>query len=92
MIQNNVRKIFNKYYETFTEDKIKNRKQITRSKIFDYFIKGIATSIKEEVTGMKTGLFIDQLNKFTIIYASKKAANKHELDCQPPKVNHSNLD
>ena len=85
--------VFNKHYETFTEDNIHNRKKITKSKIFDYFIKGIATATKEEVTGMKTGLFIDSLKKFTIIYASKKAANKHELDCQPhPKVNHTNLD
>ena len=87
------KKIFNKHYETFTEDNINNRKKITRSKIFDYFIKGIATATKEEVTGMKTGLFLDELNKFTIIYASKKAANKVELDSQPhPKVNHTNLD
>ena len=86
-------KIFNKHYETFTEDNIYNRKKITRSKIFDYFIKGIATATKQEVTGMKTGLFIDELNKFSIIYASKKAANKQEFDCQPhPKVNHTNLD
>ena len=86
-------KIFNKHYESFTEDNIHNRKKITRSKIFDYFIKGIATATKEEVAGMKTGLFIDDLKKFTIIYASKKAANKHELDCQPyPKVNHTNLE
>ena len=87
------KKIFNKHYETFTEDNIYNRKAITKSKIFDYFIKGIATATKEEVTGMKTGLFIDELNKFTIIYASKRAANKVELDSQPhPKVNHNNLD
>ena len=87
------KKIFNKHYETFTEDNKNNRKQITRSKIFDYFIKGIATATKEEVNGIKTGLFLDELNKFTIIYASKKAANKYELDCQPhPKVNHCNID
>ncbi len=87
------KKIFNKHYETFTEDNINNRKKITRSKIFDYFIKGIATATKEEVTGMKTGLFLDELNKFTIIYASKKAANKVELDSQPhPKVNHTNIE
>ena len=86
-------KIFNKHYENFTEDNIHNRKKITKSKIFDYFIKGIATATKEEVSGMKTGLFMDKLNKFTIIFASKKAANKQELDSQPhPKVNHSNLE
>ena len=87
------RKRFNKHYETFTEDNVNNRKKITKSKIFDYFIKGIATATKEEVTGMKTGLFLDELNKFTIIYASKKAANKIELDSQPhPRVNHTNLE
>ena len=85
-------KIFNKHYETFTEDNIYNRKKISRSKIYDYFIKGISTATKEEVTGMKVGLFLDNLNKFTIILASKKAANKQEFDSQPyPKVNHSNL-
>ena len=87
-------KIFNKHYNTFTEDNINNRKKINnKSKVFDYFIKGIATATKEEVTGMKTGLFMDKLNKFTIIFASNKSANKQEFDSQPhPKVNHSNLD
>jgi len=86
-------KIFNKHYETFTEDNIYNRKKITRSKIYDYFIKGISTATKEEVSGMKVGLFLDNLNKFTIILVSKKSANKQEFDCQPyPKVNHSNLE
>ena len=87
-------KIFNKHYNTFTEDNINNRKKINnKSKVFDYFIKGIASATKEEVTGMKTGLFMDKLNKFTIIFASNKSANKQEFDSQPhPKVNHSNLD
>ena len=87
-------KIFNKHYEAFTEDNINNRKKINnKSKVFDYFIKGIASATKEEVTGMKTGLFMDKLNKFTIIFASDKSANKQEFDSQPhPKVNHTNLD
>ena len=86
------KKIFNKHYETFTEDNINNRKKITRAKIFDYFIKGIAPATKDEVTGLKTGLFIDQLNKLNIIYASKKAANTQEFDTQPyPKINHNNM-
>ena len=86
-------KMFNKHYNTFTEDNINNRKKINnRNKVIDYFIKGVATATKEEVTGMKTGLFMDQLNKFIIIFASKKAANKQEFDSQPhPKVNHSNI-
>ena len=86
-------KIFNKHYENFTDDNVNNLKKITRAKIFDYFIKGIAPATKEEVAGMKTGLFIDQLVKLTIIYASKKAANTQEFDCQPyPKINHNNMD
>ena len=85
-------KTFNKHYENFTDDNVNNFKKITRPKIFDYFIKGIAPATKEEVTGMKTGLFIDQLNKLKIIYASKKAANTQEFDCQPyPKINHNNM-
>ena len=86
------KRIFNKHYEAFTEDNINNRKKITRSKIFDYFIKGIAPATKEEVYGMKTGLFLDQLHRLSIIYTSKKAANKQEFDCQPyPKINHNNM-
>ena len=86
------KKIFNKHYETFTEDNVNNRKKITKAKIFDYFIKGIAPATKDEVTGLKTGLFIDQLNKLNIIYASKKAANNQEFDIQPyPKINHNNM-
>ena len=86
-------KIFNKHYENFTDDNVNNLKKITRAKIFDYFIKGIAPATKEEVAGMKTGLFIDQLVKLTIIYASRKAANTQEFDCQPyPKINHNNMD
>ena len=46
----------------------------------------------EEVTGIKTGLFIDRLNKLPIIYCSKKAANKQEFHIQPhPKINHNNM-
>ncbi len=86
-------KIFNKHYETFTEDNIYNRKKISKSKIYDYFIKGISTATKEEVSGTKVGLFLDNLNKFTIILTSKKAANKQEFDSQPyPKVNHTNIE
>ena len=86
-------KMFNRHYENFTEDNINNFKKITRAKIFDYFIKGIAPATKEEVSGIKTGLFMDQLNKLKIIYATKKAANTQEFDCQPyPKINHNNMD
>ena len=86
-------KIFNKHYENFTDDNVNNLKKITRAKIYDYFIKGIAPATKDEVTGMKTGLFMDQLNKLTLIFTTKKAANSQEFDCQPyPKINHNNME
>ena len=86
------KKIYNKHYQAFTTDNPINWKNITKANVFDYFIKGIAPATKDEVTGMKTGLFIDQLNKLTIIYASKKAAYTQEFDSQPhPKINHNNM-
>ena len=86
-------KMFNKHYENFTDDNVNNLKKITRAKIYDYFIKGIAPATKDEVTGMKTGLFMDQLNKLTLIFTTKKAANSQEFDCQPyPKINHNNME
>lgn len=51
-------KMFDKHYTNFTEDSIYNLKKITRPKVFDYFIKGIAPATKEEVIGMKTGLLL----------------------------------
>ena len=86
------KKIYNKHYQAFTTDNPINWKNITKANVFDYFIKGIAPATKDEVIGMKTGLFIDQLNKLTIIYASKKAAYTQEFDSQPhPKINHNNM-
>ena len=86
------KKIFNKHYQAFTTDNKINWKKITRANTFDYFIKGIAPATKDEVTGLKTGLFIDQLNKLSIIYCSKKAAYTQEFDTQPHiKINHYNM-
>ena len=86
------RKIYNKHYQAFTTDNKINWKNIVKANIFDYFIKGIAPATRDEVIGMKTGLFIEQLNKLTIIYTSKKAAYKQEFDSQPqPKINHNNM-
>ena len=83
-------KLFNIHYKVFTKDE--SRKTITKSKLYDYFIKGIATGTEDEVHGDKAGLFLDEFNKFLIVRASKKSANKKEYDSQPyPKVNHKNL-
>ena len=86
------RKIYNKHYQAFTTDNKINWKNITKANIFDYFIKGIAPATRDEVIGMKTGLFIEQLNKLIIIYTTKKAAYRQEFDSQPyPKINHNNM-
>ena len=83
-------KLFDTHYKVFTKDE--SRKTINKSKIYDYFIKGIATGTEPEVHGDKAGLFLDEFNKFYIIRASKKSANKKEYDSQPyPKINHKNL-
>jgi penicillin-binding protein 2A len=83
--------IFNKHYLSHTTDKIKNRKQINKQKVFDYFITSIATGTLDEVQGKKVGLFMEDLNRYNIIYCSKKAASKKELNAQPhPKINPHN--
>ena len=83
-------KLFDVHYKVFTRDE--SRKAITKSKLYDYFIKGIATGTEDEVHGDKAGLFLDEFNKFLVVRASKKSANKKEYDSQPyPKVNHKNL-
>ena len=83
-------KLFDTHYKLFTRDE--SRKTITKSKLYDYFIKGIASGTENEVHGDKAGLFLDEFNKFLIVRASRKSANKKEYDSQPyPKVNHKNL-
>ena len=84
-------KMFDAHYRAFTADDPK--KPINSRNVFDYFIKGIATGTGTEVPYEKTGIFLDEFNKFVIIKVSKKEVNKKELDCQPfPKINTHNLD
>ena len=83
--------LFNKHYLCHTTDKKKNKKVINKQKVFDYFITAIATGTMEEVQGNKIGLFMDDFNIYTIIFCSKKAASKKELNTQPhPKINPHN--
>ena len=83
-------KAFDAHYKSFTTDE--NKKNINKTKVYDYFIKGIASGTEEEVHGNKAGLFLDEFNKFFIVRASKKQANKQEYNSQPfPKINHQNL-
>ena len=79
-------KDFDNHYKAFTLDDPK--KSINSRNIFDYFIKAVVTGTGDEVPSDKTGLFLDEFNKFIIIQVSKKAVNKQEYDCQPfPKIN-----
>ena len=48
-------KLFDTHYKSFTEEE--SKKTINKSKLYDYFIKGIATGTEEEVHGDKAGFF-----------------------------------
>jgi hypothetical protein len=83
-------KTFDEHYKAFTKDNPK--KSINSRNVFDYFIKGISTGTTKEVPCDKTGLFLDEFNKFTIIHVTKNSVNKNEFDPQPfPKINTHNI-
>ena len=71
---------FNKHYQFFTSDK--EKKQINKKKLYDYFIKGVASGTKNEVDGDKMRFFLDEFLKYIIVHAAKKSATKYEFDCQ----------
>ena len=80
--------LFNKHYLCHTTDNKKNKKVINKQKVYDYFITAIARGAMDEVQGNKIGLFMEDFNKYNIIYCSKKTASKKELNPQPhPKIN-----
>ena len=82
---------FTNHYLAFTTEKDKERKKINKQKVYDYFITSISRGTKEEVEGNKIGIFMDDFNKYVIIYATKKAADKKEFNSQPhPKINVNN--
>ena len=81
---------FDKHYQFFTTDK--EKKKINKQKVYDYFIKGIASGTKNEVDGDKIGFFLDDFLKYFVVHAAKKSAQKYEFDCQLfPKINHNNM-
>ena len=83
---------FDRHYKFFTSDKDKDKKKINKQKLYDYFIKGIASGTKSEVDGDKLGFFLDDFLKYFIVHAAKKKAKKYEFDCQLyPKINHNNM-
>ena len=84
-------KEFDNHYQFFREDK-QIKKSINKQKLLDYFIKGIASGLKNEVDGDKVGFFLDDFVKYTIVRAAKKTAQKYEFDIQLyPKINHHNV-
>ena len=84
-------KEFDNHYQFFRDDK-QIKKSINKQKLIDYFIKGIASGLKDEVDGDKVGFFLDDFIKYTIVRAAKKTAQKYEFDIQLyPKINHSNM-
>jgi hypothetical protein len=83
--------LFTKHYLYYTNDTDKT-KRINRQKLYDYFITVISRGRRPPIDGKKIGLFMDDFNKYIIIYTSKNAANKQELNPQPyPKVNAHNI-
>ena len=89
--KNQAIKTFDEHYKAFTTDK--SKKVINSRNVYDYFVKGIATGTTEEVQSDKTGLFLEEFNKFVIIQVSKKSVNKQEYDSQPfPKINTHNME
>ncbi len=86
-------KVFTRHYLVYTTDKDKDKKKINKQKVYDYFITCISRGTAEEVPGNKVGLFMEDFNKYVIIYASQKAADKKEFNAQPhPKINPHNTE
>jgi len=93
-------KEFDAHYKAFTEED--SKKSINSRNVYDYFIKGIATGTEKEVPCEKTGLFLDEFNKFCIIHVSKIktkngdaviSVNRKDFDPQPfPKINMHNME
>lgn len=72
--ENQACKLFNKHFKTFSEKKGPN--QIKNFKIHDYFISSIAGKTK----GDKVGLFLKDLENFTIVNCSNKTGNYETID------------
>ena len=83
--------LFTKHYLYFTNDTNKT-KIINKQKLYDYFITVISRGGRPPLDCKKIGLFMDDFNKYIIVFTSKKAATKQELNPQPyPKINLYNI-
>ena len=72
--ENQATKLFDKHYKTFTQKNETNK--IKKDKVHDYFISSIAGNTK----GDKIGLFLKDLEYFTIVNCSNKIGNCETID------------
>ena len=81
--------LFNKHLKY---NRTKNSKNtLNKANIYDYFISSIAGNTNN--TGEKIGLFLNDLEKFTIVFCSNKKGSKETLDSKLyPKATTRNLE
>ena len=72
--ENQANKLFDNHFKTFSQKKGTN--QVKKSQVHDYFISSIAGNTK----GDKVGLFLKDLEYFTIVNCSNKIGNYETLD------------
>ena len=81
--------LFNKHLKYYSKDKSNNK--LNKAKIYDYFISSIAGKTKNSEN--KIGLFLNELEKFTIVTCSKNSGTKETLDSKLyPQKNARNID
>jgi hypothetical protein len=72
--ENQANKLFDNHFKTFSQKKGTN--QVKKSQVHDYFISSIAGNTK----GDKVGLFLKDLEYFTIVNCSNKIGNCETID------------
>ena len=81
--------LFNRHLKYFSKDKSNNK--LNKAQIYDYFISSIAGNSKNSEN--KIGLFLDDLEKFTIVTCSKNSGIKDTIDSKLyPKITPRNID
>ena len=81
--------LFNKHLKYNRTKNSKNK--LNKANIYDYFISSIAGNTNN--TGEKIGLFLNDLEKYTIVFCSNKKGSKETLDSKLyPKATTRNLD
>lgn len=82
-------KMFDRHMKEFSKEK--NVGDLSKAKIYDYFISSIAGNTKGNQ--QKIGLFMNELEQFIIVTVSNKSGIKDILDCKLyPQNNTKNTD